>query len=376
MLARTFVALVAGAALSLAFEPVAIAYLMPLSLAALALTTRDLRARSGFVVGLVFGIGFYFPHIYWMSSSIGAVAWIALAGIEAFFHGLFGAAAAVLHRLRAWPFWLAGAWLTMEFTRSTWPFSGMPWGRLGFGVVDTPLAPTLAYVGVNGVSLIVATIGFIVARLVVSARGDERLYATVGLVGLTSVAVVPSVVPWTLPTRAQTTVAAVQGDVPGAGNDILEDAAEDELVFALAGQCELACTNAYILAMVIPLALFILEMVLAAVLFPFGILIAMFAIAQLNWALTVAGAALNQCLAACDGVPADNGGGELCGGDICQQDEYCWKGVLGIGKDECRSKKKQGNVCSNHAQCNTDCCKLHTWSNPVSKTCRPANACN
>lgn len=160
------------------------------------------------------------------------------------------------------------------------------------------------------------------------------------------------------------------------GNDILEDAAEDELVFALAGQCELACTNAYILAMVIPLALFILEMVLAAVFFPFGILIAMFAIAQLNWALTVAGAALNQCLAACDGVPADNGGGELCGGDICQQDEYCWKGVLGIGKDECRSKKKQGNVCSNHGQCQTDCCKLHTWSNPVSKTCRPANACN
>lgn len=223
VLARTLVALVAGAVLSLAFEPVAIAYLMPLSLAALALTTRGLRARSGFLVGLAFGIGFYFPHISWMSSSIGAAAWVSLAGIEALFHGLFGAAAAVLHRLRAWPFWLAGAWMTMEFTRSTWPFSGMPWGRLGFGVVDTPLAPALAYVGVNGVSLIVATIGFVVARLLLAAPGDERLYAAVGLVGLTSVAVVPSVVPWTLPTRAQATVAAVQGDVPGAGNDILED---------------------------------------------------------------------------------------------------------------------------------------------------------
>ena len=111
MLARTLVALVAGAVLSLAFEPVAIAYLMPLSLAALALTTRGLCARSGFLVGLAFGIGFYFPHISWMSSSIGAAAWVSLAGIEALFHGLFGAAAAVLHRLRAWPFWLAGAWL-------------------------------------------------------------------------------------------------------------------------------------------------------------------------------------------------------------------------------------------------------------------------
>ncbi|WP_323791632.1 apolipoprotein N-acyltransferase [Nocardioides sp.] len=220
---RILAALVAGGVLSLAFEPVAIAYLMPLSLAVLALTTRNVRVRAGFLVGLSFGIGFYFPHIYWMSSSIGAVAWIALASIEAFFHGLFGMAAAVLHRLRAWPFWLAGAWLAMEFTRSTWPFSGMPWGRLGFGVVDTPLAPALAYVGVNGVSLVVAALGFLLARVALAARGDERLYAGVGLVGLTSVAVVPSVVPWTLPTSDQVTVAAVQGDVPGAGNDILAD---------------------------------------------------------------------------------------------------------------------------------------------------------
>jgi apolipoprotein N-acyltransferase len=223
VLARILVALVSGGLLSLAFEPVAVAYLMPVSLAALAVATRDVRARSGFLIGLAFGVGFYFPHISWMSSSIGAAAWIALASIEAIFHGLFGAAAAVLHRLRAWPFWLAGAWLTMEFTRSTWPLSGMPWGRLGFGVVDTPLAPALAYVGVNGVSLVVAALGFLLARVLLAARGDERLYAAVGVVGLASVAVVPAVVPWTLSTRAEATVAVVQGNVPGAGNDILED---------------------------------------------------------------------------------------------------------------------------------------------------------
>ncbi len=223
VLARILVALVAGGVLSLAFEPTAIAYLMPLSLAALALTTRDVRPRAGFVVGLVFGIGFYFPHIYWMSSSIGAVAWVALAGIEAFFHGLLGAAATVLHRLRSWPFWLAGAWLVMEFTRSTWPFSGMPWGRLGFGVVDTPFAPALAYLGVNGVSVLVAALGFLLARLLVAVRGEERRYAAVGLVGLASIAVVPSVLPVTLPTRSQVTVAVVQGGVPGSGNDILFD---------------------------------------------------------------------------------------------------------------------------------------------------------
>ncbi len=220
---RIVVALAAGVVLSLAFEPVAVAYVMPVSLAALALVTRGVGSRAGLAIGFFFGAGFYFPHIYWLSTSIGMAAWVALAVIEAFFYGLFGAVAPILHRLRAWPFWLAGAWLTMEFTRSTWPLGGMPWGRLGFGVVDTPLAPALAYVGVNGLSLIVAALGFLLARLLLAARGDERLYAATGLVGLASVAVVPCVVPWTLPTRAQATVAAVQGNVPGPGNDILAD---------------------------------------------------------------------------------------------------------------------------------------------------------
>ena len=115
-----------------------------------------------------------------MRSSIGIGAWIALATIEAVFYGLVGAASPVLHRLRAWPFWLAGAWTTMEVVRSGWPFSGMPWGRLGFGVVDTPLAPALAYVGINGVSFVVAAIGFLLARLVLALEpgGDDRLLAS------------------------------------------------------------------------------------------------------------------------------------------------------------------------------------------------------
>ena len=93
MLRRTLAASLAGVALSFAYEPVAVAYLMPFCLAAYALTTRGVRARAGFVVGLAFGVGFYFVHIYWMSPSIGAPAWLALAGIEALFYGLLGAVA-------------------------------------------------------------------------------------------------------------------------------------------------------------------------------------------------------------------------------------------------------------------------------------------
>ncbi len=227
VLRRTLVASLAGVALSFAYEPVAVAYLMPFCLAAYALTTRGLRARAGFVVGLAFGVGFYFVHIYWMSPSIGAPAWLALAGIEALFYGLLGAVATLLHRLASWPAWLALAWVAMETIRSTWPFSGMPWGRLGFGVVDTPLAPALAYLGTNGVSLVVAFLGFLLARLLLAARGrerrDERLFATAALVAVTAVALVPAVAPWRLTEAGETTVAAVQGNVPGRGDDVLAD---------------------------------------------------------------------------------------------------------------------------------------------------------
>jgi apolipoprotein N-acyltransferase len=223
VLRRTLVASLAGVVLSFAYEPVAVAYLMPFTLAAYALCTREVRSRAGFVIGLAFGAGFYFPHIYWMSPSIGMPAWLALAAVEAVFYGALGAISPVLQRLRAWPAWLAAAWVAMETIRSTWPFSGMPWGRLGFGVVDTPLAPALAYVGVNGVSLLVAAIGFLIARLLITARGDERLFATAAVVLVTAVACVPALVPWTLTTTGQTTVAAVQGNVPGRGNDVLVD---------------------------------------------------------------------------------------------------------------------------------------------------------
>ena len=220
MLLRTLAALAAGFLLSLAFEPVAVAVVAPVALAGFALTTRGLRARSGWVPGLAFGAAFYFVHIWWMRESIATEAWIALATLEAAFYGALGSVAAVLHRLRAWPAWLACAWTAMEVVRMGWPFSGMPWGRLGFGAVDTPLSPLLAYVGTNGVSLVVAAIGFLLAAVVVAR---DRLAATVGLVAVVAVAVAPVLVPFETQDVGETTVALVQGDVPGRGNDVLAD---------------------------------------------------------------------------------------------------------------------------------------------------------
>lgn len=162
-------------------------------------------------------------------------------------------------------------------------------------------------------------------------------------------------------------------------DDVVEDAVQDGVVMSVYDPCEQLCYNAYIAGLVVPLALFVIEMAVAGVTLPFGIIIAMLAIAKLNFALLMARIGLRRCLVTCDGAPPASNGNDLtlCGGDdLCEPDEYCWKGVLGIGKDECRPKNEQGDVCANDGQCLSDCCKLHVWSNPVSRTCRPANACN
>lgn len=219
MLQRSFLAVLGGFLLTASFEPLAVPWLLPFGVACFALVTRDLTVRRAGLVGLAFGIAFYFTHIAWMRTSIGPDAWAALAGIEAAFYGLLGLVTPLLRRLPWWPVWLAAAWATMETVRSGWPFSGMPWGRLSFAAIDTPAAPMVAYVGMTGLSFLLALLGFLLARAV-----EERtLPHLAGVVGLLALFVLPAVRPFTVEESGSATVAVVQGDVPGPGNDILFD---------------------------------------------------------------------------------------------------------------------------------------------------------
>lgn len=221
MKTRTLLALVAGVVLSLAFEPVAAPVVLPFAVAAFFLCVRGLRPRQGWWVGLAFGVGFYFVHIWWMRA-VATAAWLGLASVEALFYGLLGAAVTVLGRRRWWPLWVAAAWVTMEVWRSGWPFSGMPWGRLAFATIDTPVAASLPYVGMVGVSALLALAGALLAWLVV-ARGRERRVALGSIGALVVLLAVPAVASYEPEEVGSTTVAVVQGDVPGPGNDILYD---------------------------------------------------------------------------------------------------------------------------------------------------------
>jgi apolipoprotein N-acyltransferase len=221
VLLRSVLAAVCGVALALAFEPVAAWFLLPLAVAGFVLTTRGLTARTGWIPGLAFGVGFYFVLTYWMRS-VGVDAWLGMATFEALFYAVLGSVSAVLHRRRLWPLWIAAAWVTMETWRTEWPFSGMPWGRLSFAVVDSPFQSALPYVGSTGVSLGLALLGSLLAWLAVS-RGRDRIAAVSALVAVGVLTTMSVVWSYGADTVGDTTVAAVQGDVPGNGDDILLD---------------------------------------------------------------------------------------------------------------------------------------------------------
>ncbi|MBM9459073.1 apolipoprotein N-acyltransferase [Nocardioides sp. zg-536] len=227
MVKRLCLAIGAGLSLSAAYEPLALAWLLPPAVACYALALRGLTVRRAGLVGLAFGVAFYFTHIAWMRTSIGPDAWAALSSVEAAFYGLLGLTVPLLRRLPAWPVWLAAAWTTMETIRSGWPFSGMPWGRLSFAAIDTPAAPAVAYLSMTGLSFVLALAGFALAHLIEGvlehrARG-QLVRRGAGLVAVAALLLAPALFPYQVSTSGTTTVAVVQGDVPGPGNNILYD---------------------------------------------------------------------------------------------------------------------------------------------------------
>src|SRR5215210_858851 len=209
---RTLIAFVAGVVLSLAYPPVGVFWALPVAVAAYVVITAGMSPRRAWLPGLAFGVGYCFVLMWWMRE-VDVYAWVALSGLEAAFYGLLGAAVPALRRLPGWPLWVAVAWTAMEVLRSGWPFSGMPWGRLAFAVVDTPVAPALAYVGATGVSLLLAVTGACVAAL--ALRGPRRLASGLALVAAALVLLAPALHPWETSADSTLRVASVQGDVPG-----------------------------------------------------------------------------------------------------------------------------------------------------------------
>jgi apolipoprotein N-acyltransferase len=209
---RVAAAVLAGLVLDLAFPPHDLWWLAPLSVAALTLACRDVPARTGAVVGLAGGLGFFAPLLVWTGAVAGPGAWLALAVLEAAFLAPMGAALAVVSRSRGWPIWSATLWVGQEALRDRLPFGGFPWGRLAFSQGHTWVTPLAALGGAPLVTFAVALLGSALAAVV------SRRARVPALVAAAVVLVVAPLVP-TPTSGQQVTIAVVQGNVPRLGLD-------------------------------------------------------------------------------------------------------------------------------------------------------------
>lgn len=168
---RMLLAALSGVLTNLAFPDAGIWPLAILGLMGLLWAVEGQPARFATILGVIWGLGFFLPHLWWSAVATDPVPWLALSGLQASFVALFGFLYGLSGpRLNPNPDKTASQhsaaiqttavrlllvapvlWTATELLRSRVPFGGFPWGRLGFSQADSPLG-RFAWLG--GVSLV------------------------------------------------------------------------------------------------------------------------------------------------------------------------------------------------------------------------------
>lgn len=168
------VAAIGGALTACAFPPWSVPLLAPLGVALLFWACRGRGAGFGAAMGAVFGAVCFGITLWWLAGSIAPVAWVALAGLQAGWLGLAGAGISLVGRLPGAPLWVACVWTAAELARSTQPWGGVPWARLGYTAIDTPWQSALGVLGVSATGTLIALMGAVMsaglAALVAAGR--------------------------------------------------------------------------------------------------------------------------------------------------------------------------------------------------------------
>lgn len=213
------------------FAPVGAGQFAPVAMAMLWISLTGPGAthlRFALLFGLCFGLPFMLVLLWWLHASIGWAAWLVLSSVLAVTVAVAVVGMRVVLSLPGGPIWAAAVWVGVESLRSSWPLGGMPWGRLGVTAIDTPWQPLLPYAGTTGTGFLIATGGFAAAHAcrvwsgrAVGQTSPARRWSAFGPLAAACAAVVAAVVwPHQMAATGTTTVAAVQGGVPGDGRDL------------------------------------------------------------------------------------------------------------------------------------------------------------
>lgn len=202
----------------------------PMAIVGVAILVVALRrdsARWGALVGFLWGLAFFLPHIWWANDAVGVIPWLALSVAES---GIIAATCAAWVWIRRGTFLrertmlqapLFGiVWAVGEQVRQVWPFGGFPWGRLAFSQTDSPLLRLASLGGAPLVSAVVAMLGFLLVVAVLRLRESDLLRGVAAPAIVAAVLAGSLLVPLGTGASAGTLrVGAVQGNVaePGLG---------------------------------------------------------------------------------------------------------------------------------------------------------------
>jgi apolipoprotein N-acyltransferase len=218
-------AAIAGWAINLAFPTANLWLAAPIGLAIFWLALEHAGVRAGFGLGMVTGLGFFLPHIWFIDVSAGVVPWLALSTVESLAIGLPAAAwcwvrtRKVLEgKLWAEPLAFALLWVAGEQLRSIAPYGGFPWGRLAFSQIDAPVAALAWLGGAPLVSFAVATAGGALGLASEAIRGRRLTLSAIALGGAVAIYAAGLAIHLDVaPESGTLRVGLVQGNVPNLG---------------------------------------------------------------------------------------------------------------------------------------------------------------
>ncbi|GAB3574300.1 apolipoprotein N-acyltransferase [Amycolatopsis endophytica] len=231
-LLRLALAAASGFVFYLSFAPRDLWWLAPLAFAGFGFVLRGRRLWGGLGYGFVFGLGLYLPLLFWLQDflgrSFGSAPWLALSAALAAYLGLAAALCTVVARLPGAPVWMAMVIIASETPRTWWPGGGFPWGRVAFSQPEGAFTPLASVGGAPLLGFAVVVTGFgLTALLVHAGRRDWRAVRLPVVAAV--VPVVAGLALWpTIGTGAQAgtrTVAAVQGNAPDVGLDLMYESA-------------------------------------------------------------------------------------------------------------------------------------------------------
>lgn len=179
------------------------------------------RLPIALVVGAVAGAVFWGTHTFWLTVYLGPVPWLALTGLETVFFAA-GCALATLAwratdvaggpgwvRFGVTPLVVGGLWTVREYVTSTWPYGGFSWGRLAFSQSESPFGELAAWVGVSGVSFLIAAFSALVVQVLRASTGTTRTVRILPAAVLVTLMAIP---PFPVTETGTLRVGAAQGN--------------------------------------------------------------------------------------------------------------------------------------------------------------------